>query len=287
VSRSVRARLASLTVPVLVTSAHRPLERRLALRLLDEGGEVRAYGQGETSALRAAGAFVSSGSPDDEGRLDAACTDVHTVVHVGGGLLDRDPGRMVADIDVLLRAVESAGVRRLIALSLPGADPDADDEVRRAKGQVEARLAASSVPTVVIRTSVVATSALLGALATAGLGAEIGSAQIAPVLPDDLIEMIVAFDRARSRSTSGHLVVAADGPERLSLEEFLARRAAGGPGTGALVGRTLPPAWLEDQLVETMTGPWWSEDPIIIDGWSFAGMTPQPIADVRASGDTT
>jgi uncharacterized protein YbjT (DUF2867 family) len=271
-------------VPVLVTSAHRALERRLVLRLLDEGGEVRAYGQGETSALRAAGAFVSSGTADDEGRIDAACTDVHTVVHVGGGLLDRDPRRTVTEVEVLLRAVESAGVRRLIALSVPGAAPTAGDEVRRAKAEVESLLEASSVPTVVIRASLVVTRALLDALATAGLGDELGPTQVAPILPEDLIELIVAFDRARSRSSSGHLVVAADGRERFPVEELLARRQAVGPGTGALVGRTLPPAWLEEQLIEVMTGPWWSEDPVLVDGWRFAGLEPQPVADLRSTG---
>ena len=264
-------------MPVLVTSAHRPFARRLALRLLDEGGEVRAYGHGDTSSLRAAGAFVASGTPDDEGRLDAACTDVHTVVHVGGGLLDPAPDRMVAEVEVLLRAVTNAGVRRVIALSLPGASPEAADPVRRAKAEVEARLAAAAVPTVVIRSSLVVTPAIIDALATAGLAAADREVALAPVRPADLAELIVAFDQARSRAPMGHLLVAADGPERVSVGDLLTRRGVGAPGAGTLIGRSLPPAWLEEQLPQALHGPWWTDDPIVLDGWGFAQFSPAPV----------
>ncbi|MEX2504715.1 MAG: hypothetical protein WD378_07685, partial [Egicoccus sp.] len=66
-------------MPVLVTAAHRPLAKQIALRLLQEGGEVRAYGSGDTSQLRSAGAFVATGTADDEGRLESAMAEVHTV----------------------------------------------------------------------------------------------------------------------------------------------------------------------------------------------------------------
>jgi hypothetical protein len=75
-------------MPVLVTSAQHPLARRIALRLLEEGGEVRAYAHGAVADLRAAGAIVASGEVDDEGRLEAAMVQVHTVVHVGGRRTD-------------------------------------------------------------------------------------------------------------------------------------------------------------------------------------------------------
>jgi uncharacterized protein YbjT (DUF2867 family) len=248
------------------------------LRLLDEGGEVRAYGDGDTSMLRAAGAFVASGSADDEGRLEAACADVHTVVHVGGGLLTADPDRIVRDVEVLLHAVEGAQVQRLIALSLPGADPVADDAVRRAKAEVERLVADAPVPTIVIRASLVVTQDLGDAMATVGLGPEARGTQIAPIHPDDLVELIVAFDRARSRAATGHLLVSADGPERCTIEELLQRRGVGEPGQGGLIGRRLPPAWLADQLDEALQGPWWTDDPLVLDGWAFAGFEPRQIA---------
>lgn len=275
-------RVASPAVPVLVTAAHRPLERRLVLRLLEEGGDVRAYSDGDTSVLRAAGAFVASGTPDDEGRLDAACTDVHTVVHLGADLLAA-PDDLVRDVEVLLRAVTGAGVRRVIALSLPGAAQDAADPVRRALGEVELRLARADVPTVVLRTSLVATPDLVDTLATAGLPRASFDREIAPVRLDDLLELITAFDRARSRASSGHLVVAADGPERLTIDALLRRAGASPPGRGGLVGRTLAPPDRAEDLEAVLAGPWWTQDPLVVDGWRFAGITPRAVAGAAAS----
>ena len=261
-------------MPVLVTAAEQPLARRIAVRLVQEGGEVRAFSAGETAVLRAAGVFIASGTPDDEGRLEAAAADVHTMVHVGGGLLDRDPAAMVGDVEVVLRAATNAGVQRLIALSLPGADPRAHDPVRRAKGEVEARLAAAGLPTVVVRTSLVDTPAIHDALATSGLGPEARAAVIAPVRVEDLIELIVAFDRARSSASTGHLVVAADGPVRQTVTAYLERAGARAPGGGSLVGRRLSAAWLTVQLQQVLAGPWWTDDPVVLDGWAFAELTP-------------
>jgi hypothetical protein len=53
-------------MPVLVTDAHRPLAQHLVVRLLDEGGEVRAYTSGDASQLRVAGACVAHGTVDDD-----------------------------------------------------------------------------------------------------------------------------------------------------------------------------------------------------------------------------
>lgn len=275
VGTCLRAPVASLhNVPVLVTAAEQPLARQIAARLVQEGGEVRAFCDGEASALRAAGVFIASGTRDDEGRLEAAAADVHTMVHVGGGLLSRDPAAMVEDVEVVVRAATGAGVQRLIALSLPGADPGADDAIRRAKGQVEERLAAAALPTVVVRTSLLDTPAIRDALATAGLGPRARGAVLAPVRVEDLLELVVAFDRARSSAPTGHLVVAADGPVRRTVAEHLELAGAPAPGGGGLVGRRLAAAWLTVQLQEVLGGPWWTDDPVIPDGWAFAGLTP-------------
>jgi uncharacterized protein YbjT (DUF2867 family) len=262
-------------VPVLVTAAQQPLARRIATRLLEEGGEVRTFGIGDTASLRAAGAFVATGTPDDEGRLEAALAEVHTLVHVGGGLLSPDPDRIVAAAQVAARAATNAGIRRIIALSLPGADPDATEPLRRAKAAAEALFAAVPCPSVIVRCSLVDTPAARDALATAGLGPEALAVELAPVRMVDLIELVVAFDRARSSLAAGHLVVAADGPERMSVAGYLDRVGAVGPGSR--VGRRLVPAGADAQLPATLIdGPWWSEDPTLVDGWAFAGFAPEP-----------
>ena len=264
-------------MPVLVTAAHQPLARRLAARLLEEGGEVRATADGDVSALRAGGAFIASATPDDEGRLEAALADVHTVVHVGGGLATRDPKRIVADAEVLARAADGAGVRRLITLSLPGASADAADEVRRAKAAAEARLRELPCPTIVLRTGLLDTPWLRDTLITAGLPPELLATPIRPVRVEDLLELVVAFDRARATSREGHLVVAADGPQTTSIAGYLDRlvpAAAGSVGRLSRVGRRLPDAEVVRRLTAVLAGPWEQDAPELVDGWAFADLEP-------------
>ncbi|MEX0835077.1 MAG: hypothetical protein WD010_03230, partial [Nitriliruptor sp.] len=82
-------------MPVLITGAHRPLARRIAAALLEEGGEVRAHTSGDAASLRAGGAIVAGGDADDEGHLESSMAQVHTVVHVGRGVLAPSPDVLV------------------------------------------------------------------------------------------------------------------------------------------------------------------------------------------------
>ena len=261
-------------VPVLVTAAHRPFARRLAARLLDEGGEVRVVAAGDVGSLRAAGAFVSVADPDDEGRLEAALADVHTVLHVGGGLATPDPQRLVDDAKVVARAAAGAGVQRVIGLSLPGAVADASDPLRRAKAAVEHHLASVPCPSVVVRAGLIDTPWLRDLLVTGGLDPQLLEHEVAPVTASDLLELLVAFDRARASAPDGHLVVAADGPQRLSLARYLERVGADRVGHGSLRGRRWPDPATIDRVVEVLAGPWWSHDPMLVDGWAFAQHEP-------------
>jgi hypothetical protein len=261
-------------MPVLVTAADRPLARRLVLRLLDEGGEVRAYGDGVGAAVRAAGAFVAEGTPDDLGRLEAAMIDVHTVVHLTADVLARDASELIAAAEIVTRAASSAQVRRLIVTSVPGASADAGDPLRRAAHEVEVAAAAAAPPSIVLRHSLVDTPALRDALSTAGLTDDERAQVIAPVRVEDLVELVVAFDRARSSAPVGHLVVAADGPERLPIAGYLDRVGVGRPGSGGLIGRRLLADDEAPLLRPALAGPWWSEGPAVLDGWAFAGIVP-------------
>jgi uncharacterized protein YbjT (DUF2867 family) len=270
-------------MPVLVTAAHRTVGRRLALRLLEEGGEVRAYSDGATATLRAAGAFVASGTADDEGRLEAAMTDVHTVVHVAADLMATDATALVAHAEVVARAASSAGVRRLLLVSLPGAAADADDPLRRASHAAEVAAAAAEPPSIVLRPSLVDTPALRDLLATGGLTPEEERVTVAPVRLADVVELVVAFDRARSRAERGHLVVAADGPVRTTLGDYLDRVGARAPG--ALLGRRLTDPDRVPLLRPALAGPWSSDDPVLLDGWAFAHLAPAaPWPDASGAG---
>jgi uncharacterized protein YbjT (DUF2867 family) len=266
-------------VPVLVTSAHRPLAQRIALRLLQEGGEVRAYGSGDTSQLRSAGAFVATGTADDEGRLESAMAEVHTVVHVGGGLLGERTEVDVGAARIMTTAAANAGVARIIVLSVPGASADHDEPYRRARGRIEELVASAGPPSIALRVNLLDTPAIRDALATGGFGPDVLGTEVAPVAGDDLVELVVAFDRARSRSEQGHLVVGADGPTRLTVGDWLDRVGAARPGRGSLLGRRLADPERTPMLAGAITGgPWHSEPPHVLDAWGFAGIHPQPPA---------
>jgi len=261
-------------VPVLVTAGHQPLARRFAIRLLEEGGEVRVASNGDVSALRAAGAFVATADGDDEGRLEAALAQVHTVVHVGGGIATAAPERIASNARTLARAAAGAEVKRIVMLSLPGATPQADDPLRRAKAAAEDVIAEVACQTIVVRVGLVDTPALRDALLTAGLGSELLAREVRPVRMADLLELVVAFDRARAHTQSGHLVVAADGPIPMSVAGYLDRVVGQDAGTVSRIGRRLPDAATVDRLTATLLGPWSNDEPHLIDGWAFAGLEP-------------
>jgi len=265
-------------MPVLVTSSQRPQARLVVARLLDYGGEVRAYASGDVGSLRAQGAIVATGDPDDEGRLEAALADVHTVVHLGEGQLTADPERAVHEVATLVTAATNAQVSRIIALSIAGASVQADDALRRAYGRIEAMLEQCPVPTIVVRTSVVGHPDVIDALVTSGLDADAFSTPVAPVAVEDLVELIAALDDARSRAASGHLVLAADGPATMTLGDYLAGLGAlaivDGRVVADLVGRTLADSAIVSTLTGAIKGPWTNDDPAVIDAWLLMGLVP-------------
>lgn len=265
-------------MPVLITGAHRPLARRIAAALLEEGGEVRVHSDGDVASLRAGGAIVASGTADDEGHLESALAQVHTAVHVGRGVLAPSADTLVEEAATLVRAASGAGVRRLIALSVVGASPAASDPLRAAAGEVEALLAAAPVPTVVLRLSLVDTPAIRDALATAGLSPEELDRPVAPVRPSDVVALAVAFDRLRSSARAGHAVFTAEGPARLTLGDHLERVGVARPGRGSLVGRRALDPRRVPMLLPSLGGPWVDDGSDLPDAWSFTGTTPDAVA---------
>ena len=109
-------------MPVLVHAAHRTLGRALTRRLLEEGGQVRATASDGVALLRAEGVFTAACDADDEGTLEAARTQVHTLVVLLGGLgrADTDGVRQeglaaalaASRADDLKRAVTTVGPHR-------------------------------------------------------------------------------------------------------------------------------------------------------------------------------
>jgi uncharacterized protein YbjT (DUF2867 family) len=258
-------------VPVLVHAAHRPVARRLVHRLLAEGGEVRALAASEVASLRAAGAFVASADPDDEGTLEAALTGAHTLVVLLGGLGAADPGRVVAEGHAAARAADGAGIQRFVLVTIAGADEAASDALRRAHAQVAAHVAALPLPSIELRVGLIDTVAARSMLVGAGLPAELRDRAVAPVRVDDLLDLVVAVDDARASARDGHLVLSADGPRRAPLVDYLASQERTTPG---LTGRRLLPDAGRRALCDTLTGPWWTEDETVPDAWQLFGLTP-------------
>jgi len=134
-------------VPVLINGARSLIGRALAQRLLDEGAQVRAYLRRDDAGLRAAGVHIAIGEPCDVPKLESALTQVHTLVHLVGGA---KPERGVSveflndeTVECSVIAARSAGVRRILFVSVPGADPAARDRFLAAKGTAEARIVES------------------------------------------------------------------------------------------------------------------------------------------------
>jgi uncharacterized protein YbjT (DUF2867 family) len=257
-------------MPVLVHAAHRPLGRALARRLTEEGGQVRATASSGVALLRAEGVHTAACDPDDEGVLEAALTQVHTLVVMLGGLGVEDLRPLRAEGHAAARAARGADIERVVLVTVAGADVDAADDLRRSHGEVANAFAELPFPTVELRTGLVDTPALRDLLVTAGLPESARSRAVAPLDPQALIELIVAVDAARSSSDAGHLVLAAHGPHRRPLSSML----DGSAGAARLTGRRVPTAAAREALLARLDGPWWTDDAQIPDGWGLFGITP-------------
>lgn len=265
-------------MPVLLTRPASAVARATASLLLDDGAQVRLFGTGAPGELRARGAFVADGTPDDHGLLEAALAQVHTMIHVGPGLAVADADHLVVEAALALDAAERAGIQRAIVLSLPGADPSSDDPLRAAAGRVEEDAAGRPFPTVVVRCSLVDTTATRDLLAALP-GTAHDDVVVAPVRTEDLARGLVAIDEARSRATTGHVVFHAVGPEPLTIDEYLRRVGVRGEdGRADLVGRVYRPGAADAPGRRALGGPW---RPVpgeaAADLWDFAAHDPLPV----------
>lgn len=257
-------------MPVLVVAAGRTLAGRIALRLLDEGGQVRAVTRSRVGELRAAGIHVAVADADDVGRIEAAATQVHTVVHLAGGIDEGADegaaGRVVAEALAVVAAAEAAAVRRLVLVTMTGAAHDADDALRRAHARAEEAAAAAAPPSIVVRAPLVDTPNLRALVRMLGPDEGLAARAVPVVVTEDLVELVVALDRARSSATAGHLVLAAPGHRRRTVGELAA--------AGSRVGARLMTPEARAALARTLMGPWEEADPSVPDAWRLLDVRP-------------
>lgn len=261
-------------MPVLVAPADTPLGVALVRALRDDGAEVRAYatGDGDVPALRAAGAYVAVGDLDDEGHLDAAMTDAHTVIGLHADPLAGDARHLDEQLRVLVTAAWKAEVSRLVVRSVPRASSGADP-LRRVCAGIEGALADLSMPTVAVRTSLVDTTALRDALASLPRRDVDARLDVAPLAVADVVDALVALDAVRGTATQGHATFRLQGRPR-TLGAYLDHVA-----TGDLVGRVYTPRDRVPLLAPSLATAWAEEaDATVADLLAFADLTPSVLS---------
>lgn len=214
-------------MPVLVTGAEAGAGRAVVARLVRAGGEVRAFVDREATpaavveGYRRWGAKVARGALDDEGRLELAMEQAHTVVHTGGGFLDR-PAGIVDELAGVISAALGAGCRRVVWLSCLGARAPGANPYLRACAEGEALLAETPVETVVLRRALTyGPHDPLTALLAAGVPGVDRRARHAPLYLDDLATAVHAADAGRGAPGARHVVVSLAGPDVVALGRLL------------------------------------------------------------------
>lgn len=220
-------------MPVLVTGATGVVGRALVPSLLATGSPVRVYVRREPAELRAIGAKVGIGDADDEGRLESALEQVHTIVHLVGGPV---PARgetadrlNLESTRTALRAAGNAEVRRFLFLSAVGADPGSPNAYLAAKGQAEEAVRESGLEHAIFRCApIIGPGSRLAGLLARFRSAPValvpgrGTQRLNPIAVEDVAEALL---RADTRDAELRGTWELGGPEVVTFDELVARVA--------------------------------------------------------------
>lgn len=250
-------------MPVLITGAETAEGRAAARRFLRGGGQVRVFvdehASQATEALRSAGCVVARGTLDDEGHLETAAEQVHTVVHLAGGPFT-PPDTAVDDAATVLSAAIGAGCARIIWASHVGAGDPRGNAYLEACAEVEAMLADAPLETVLVRRSLTygPGDPLTEALAAGSLPSAATESTHQPLYVDDLAMVIAEADRVRGGVGDLAITLTLTGPTEVLLGGFADLLTA--PGRDRRSAAALPPVvadLLARDLVidEAMVGP--------------------------------
>ncbi|MGH3666629.1 MAG: SDR family oxidoreductase [Egibacteraceae bacterium] len=212
-------------MPVLVTGAETSEGHAATRHLLRAGGEVRAFvdyrDAAAAEALRAAGCKVARGALDDEGHLETALEQVHTVFHLAGGPTS-DPDTLLDDAATVLSAAIGAGCRRVVWASHLGVSDPGPNAYLQACAEIEALLADAPLETVVVRRSLTygPGDPLTAALAAGAVPADAAEATHSPLYVDDLALTVAEADAVRHGVGELFIVVTLTGPTEVLLGSF-------------------------------------------------------------------
>ena len=228
-------------MPTLVTGAANLVGRAAIHALLAAGGEVRAFldpldaPEGTVEGLRSLGVKTARGALDDEGHLELACEQVHTIVHAAAAdPMSDDVDAVLDDAATVLSAALGANCRRIVLVSHLGADDPAGNRWLDALGEAEQMLADAPIDSVAVRRSLTygLHDPLTETVIEGAPGADLEAIH-APIWVDDLAAGLVAADaRDRAQGAVPHLVIPLPGPSDCSLGEFVA--LLGGQITGGI-----------------------------------------------------
>jgi uncharacterized protein YbjT (DUF2867 family) len=250
-------------VPVLITGAETAEGRAAARRFLRGGGEVRVFVHPDAieaaEAFRTRGCKVARGTLDDEGHLETAAEQVHTIVHLGGGPMT-DPDTVIEDAATVLSAAIGAGCRRLIWASHIGADRPDGNPYLEACAETESLLGDAPLETIIVRRALTygPGDPLTTALGAGALPREAEESTHQPLYVDDLALVLVQADHVRGTVEDLSIEVTLTGPTEVLLGGFADLLAA--PDRNRATVRPLPPVVIDllvrDLVVDgAMVGP--------------------------------
>ena len=191
--------------------------------------------------FRTAGCKVAQGTLDDEGHLETAAEQVHTVVHLGGGPMTR-PATVLDDAATVLSAAIGAGCRRMMWTSHVGAGDPRGNPYLEACAETEALLADAPLETIIVRRALTygpgdPLTALLGA---GSLPREAEESTHQPLYVDDLALVLAQADHVRGGVGDLSIEVTLTGPTEILLSGFADLLAT--PGRNRAAAPTLPHA---------------------------------------------
>ena len=248
-------------MPVLITGAETAEGRAAARRFRSSAGEVRVFvDERDTAAaesLRAAGCKVARGTLSDEGHLETAAEQVHTLVHLAGGPMT-DPTDVVDDAATALSAAIGAGCRRMIWASHVGADDPRGNGYLEACAEVEAMLADAPLETIVIRRSLTygPGDPLTAALANGAVPTAAKESTHQPLYVDDLALVVAEADRVRGGVGDLAIALTLAGPTEVLLGGFADLLTAAERVTPAQLSPVVVDLLTRDLVVDgVMVGP--------------------------------
>ncbi len=217
---------------VLVTGASGFIGQSLVRRLLERGHTVRALVRKPPLAAATPGLEYAVGDLTDPASLDRACQGIEGIVHLASATGVADP-RIVRAVNVdgtraLLDAAKKHGVGRFVFISTISATRKRRGPYGQTKRLGEEMVAASGIPFVTLRPSLVYGASNTGLFAT--LSAYLRTLPVVPVIGSGRIELdpvhVDDLNAVTEESLTRSDVVGRTydvlGPERVTFNDFLA-----------------------------------------------------------------